>query len=257
MTPENDSDAHRTSVCPACGFPRGADARYCPRCGRPTLRHVKAQRARFEEESATHNRAIGAVAAVYAGTLAIVIATDLALGPRVDPTVDAGVTHGLFALCGLAGVGILGRNSWRETLGARTGLRGALLGLGGGLALFAVGFAYVWLLDRLVPGSGAVGIDIPFPLLVLGAAILPALVEEWLDRGVLWTACRRITSVRMTLLLTALLFALSHGIAWGQLGIPHRFVYGLILGWLRHRTGSLIPGILAHFVVNFLSITLA
>ena len=32
--------------------------------------------------------------------------------------------------------------------------------------------------------------------------------------------------------------------------VPHRFAMGLMLGWLRHRTGSLAPCVLAHALHN-------
>ena len=88
-------------------------------------------------------------------------------------------------------------------------------------------------------------------------AVLPALVEEWTDRGVLWLAIRPLVSERMTILATALVFAFMHGLDGSfLLGFPHRFVAGLLLGWLRARTGSLVPCILAHFLHNFLSLVL-
>jgi membrane protease YdiL (CAAX protease family) len=40
----------------------------------------------------------------------------------------------------------------------------------------------------------------------------------------------------------------------GGLELPHRFVTGLILGWLRLSTGSLAPCVLAHFVNNALAL---
>lgn len=69
-------------------------------------------------------------------------------------------------------------------------------------------------------------------------------------------ALRRITGQKGTIFATALLFAMSHGLGGGGLlRVPHRFLVGLILGWLRARSGSLWPGILAHAVLNTLAIT--
>jgi membrane protease YdiL (CAAX protease family) len=49
----------------------------------------------------------------------------------------------------------------------------------------------------------------------------------------------------------AALFAFLHGLNGGFfLEFPHRFVMGLMLGWLRARTGSLWPCVLAHFLHN-------
>jgi membrane protease YdiL (CAAX protease family) len=56
-------------------------------------------------------------------------------------------------------------------------------------------------------------------------------------------------------MITALLFALLHGLGGTDpFEIPHRFTGGLVLGWLRHRTASLLPCILAHLVHNLLAV---
>jgi membrane protease YdiL (CAAX protease family) len=39
--------------------------------------------------------------------------------------------------------------------------------------------------------------------------------------------------------------------------LPHRFATGLVLGWLRERSGSLAPSITAHFVNNALAVAWA
>ncbi len=100
------------------------------------------------------------------------------------------------------------------------------------------------------------GCELSYGQLWLAMVLFPVLSEEWLDRGVLWAALRRVTGVRATVLCTAILFALMHGLnGGGILEVPHRFVVGLGLGWLRLRSGSLLPGILAHALLNTLAIT--
>ena len=81
--------------------------------------------------------------------------------------------------------------------------------------------------------------------------LLPALIEEWMYRGVLWNALRPIAGRSITIVSTAVLFAFLHGLNGGFiLELPPRFVMGLLLGWLRARTGSLWPCVLAHFLHN-------
>ena len=48
---------------------------------------------------------------------------------------------------------------------------------------------------------------------------------------------------------SALLFGLFH---INPAQIPFAFLLGLLLGWLYHRTGSLLPGLLCHFINNAL-----
>ena len=47
-----------------------------------------------------------------------------------------------------------------------------------------------------------------------------------------------------------------HGPGGGTLGLPHRLVAGAVFGWLRLRSGSLVPGIAAHAVHNALALAL-
>ena len=56
-----------------------------------------------------------------------------------------------------------------------------------------------------------------------------------------------IAIVIMAPIVEELLFGLVHG-NWVQ--APFAFVIGLALGWMYYRTGSLLPGILMHFVNN-------
>ena len=48
--------------------------------------------------------------------------------------------------------------------------------------------------------------------------------------------------------IAAALFAIIHQ---SVVSMPVLFVVGLYLGWLRHRSGSLLPCVLAHFGHNF------
>lgn len=49
------------------------------------------------------------------------------------------------------------------------------------------------------------------------------------------------------IILTAILFALIHG---NPAQMPHAFLAGMLLGWLCYRSGSIIPGIVVHWVNN-------
>lgn len=57
---------------------------------------------------------------------------------------------------------------------------------------------------------------------------------------------------RTTLVLTSLPFGLLHCVT-ELLGFPHRFVAGIVFGWLRMRSGSLLPSIGAHAMNNALA----
>ena len=70
-----------------------------------------------------------------------------------------------------------------------------------------------------------------------------------------WRACESAMDVRATVLVTAVMFALLHGLnGLGWLELPSRFLYGVGFGVLRAHTGSLMPGIVAHCSVNALAL---
>jgi membrane protease YdiL (CAAX protease family) len=243
--------------CRRCGAELGRGARYCARCGSPTGEQARQIERAHREVVSKSGRAVGTLALVYGGVLAAVVVSFAVAGrsERLHPAML--LPYALFALAGYFGVRVLGRGAWRESLAGKPRLRDLPLGVLGGLAMFAVGWLYSVALRRLTGASSeAEGASPPVSLLLVDAVILPSLVEEWICRGVLWTASRRVASVTVTIAITALLFAMMHGVAWTLLGVPSRFAGGLVLGWLRARTGGLGAPVAAHFLNNLLAVAL-
>jgi sodium transport system permease protein len=92
------------------------------------------------------------------------------------------------------------------------------------------------------------------PALVLAAlSVVPALVEELFFRGYLFNALRTVARPLATVVGSAVLFGLFHlivvdSLMWERL--PITMLLGLLLGWMRWRTGSLLPGMLLHAAHN-------
>jgi membrane protease YdiL (CAAX protease family) len=93
---------------------------------------------------------------------------------------------------------------------------------------------------------------------LLGAAVVVPLGEEILFRGYVFGTLLRSWSGRRwgtagAYVLSALIFSLVHSLAATQgviaLLVP-TFVMGLVLAWALHRTGSLVPSIIAHAFNN-------
>lgn len=138
--------------------------------------------------------------------------------------------------------------------------RGAL----GGLALGLLGWLGLslpmsWLTDLFVPGqaeaaeqfSAALTLgEQPLVVLLLSAALLPAIAEELAFRGVVY---RLLGGTRAAVLGQAALFGLVHGSVYRLLPT---FALGLALGALRRRTGSVWPGVLAHALTNGILLSL-
>ncbi len=93
------------------------------------------------------------------------------------------------------------------------------------------------------------GLEGPFgiAILVMSGAIIPAMCEELIFRGILLDAFRRYWNSRRALVWTAGLFALFHGTLHQFLVT---FVLGLIMGWMALRSSSLIPPMVYHFANN-------
>ena len=101
---------------------------------------------------------------------------------------------------------------------------------------------------------------LPLPLLWGCLGLVPAISEELLFRGFLWSALRRRFGPVPTWLLTSLVFSLMHVLSPAML-TPERFLpsllLGLVLGWIAWQSGSVLPGILLHAVHNTLLVTVS
>lgn len=87
-------------------------------------------------------------------------------------------------------------------------------------------------------------------LFFISVAVLPAILEEALFRGVIMQHLRRYGDM-FALVISSLLFALAHG---NLVQIPYAFLLGLLIGYFVLYSGSLIPGIVMHLVNNGTSV---
>lgn len=84
-----------------------------------------------------------------------------------------------------------------------------------------------------------------------GALLVAPVVEELMFRGYLWEVLRRVGGAPTAWLVTSALFAAIHGEPERVLGtLPG----ALLLGWLRLASGSVAPGIVAHFAYNLVAV---
>ena len=89
-------------------------------------------------------------------------------------------------------------------------------------------------------------------LLVL--ALIPAVCEELVFRGFLFAGLQRDSGHMRAILLTSILFGLSHGVLQQTITAS---VIGMLLGWLAFRTGGVACTIVFHCVHNSISMLLA
>ena len=92
------------------------------------------------------------------------------------------------------------------------------------------------------------------PLVLLLISLGP-LVEELLFRGALLSALLQRWRVLPSVLITSALFALVHlaGLDFHWYALPQLFLLALLLAWLRLRSGSIWPAVVAHGTNNLLA----
>jgi membrane protease YdiL (CAAX protease family) len=87
--------------------------------------------------------------------------------------------------------------------------------------------------------------------LVASICLEPAIFEEIAFRGIIQGSLQRVLGPAEALIVSALMFGILH---LSIVSLPHLLVLGFLLGWLRLRTQSLLPGMALHFCHNFLVI---
>jgi membrane protease YdiL (CAAX protease family) len=103
--------------------------------------------------------------------------------------------------------------------------------------------------------GGNTPLSLRLPLVLVVVCVGP-LVEELLFRGVLLSALMRRWPVGWAVAGSSLLFALVHlpGLEYQWYALPNLLLLALLLAWLRLRSGSILPAVLAHGVNNLLAV---
>jgi membrane protease YdiL (CAAX protease family) len=180
------------------------------------------------------------------------------------------VQNAIFMLVPALRIGVIRREPLAE-IGFRAPNPGRLimLGLGMGLVMYAgsialsLAFAQFGIQQNQAEQfrkqfSLAPGDTFGQALFFIGGALLAPIGEETLFRGYVFNAIRTTFSskpwgVALSYLASALVFAVIHisGVTEGAVAlIVPIFFIALVLAWGMHRTGSLVPGIVAHVFFN-------
>jgi sodium transport system permease protein len=94
----------------------------------------------------------------------------------------------------------------------------------------------------------------PFWSVLFCLAALPAITEELVFRGFLFSGLERSNGHLRAILATSILFGLSHGVLQQSIAAG---LMGLLLGWIAARSGSVLTAMLFHLFHNSLSLGLS
>ena len=93
-----------------------------------------------------------------------------------------------------------------------------------------------------------------FYTVLIGACLTGPIIEELFFRGVFWRFCERISNKHYAFFATSIFFAFAHADPHHIVGV---FPVGIFIGWLRLRSNSIFPAMLAHIVNNtFISLSI-
>ena len=179
------------------------------------------------------------VAEVYAS---VVVAAAIVLGRRLPAVIalNRAPGHAFTLAC----VGVVG------AYGATAGIHALLAPLIGAWS------DVVELLRAIGSDDGRLATAGPgvAAIILLRACCLAPLGEELLFRGAFFTWLRQHCNAPLTIVLTAMAFA---GIHMYPPLLPLGFASGVVFGWIRERSNSIAPAIVAHVAHNVLMVAYA
>lgn len=116
--------------------------------------------------------------------------------------------------------------------------------------LFLLLFILIGIFEEYVPLPNLfkwMNIDFTTPSTIIAAVIVAPIGEEIIFRGMITKLLLEEYRPTKAILISALIFGIIH---FNPAQIPGAFIIGILFGWLYYRTGSIIPGIVLHFINN-------
>lgn len=241
--------------CARCGTKLSTAGESCEKCAARAARtdsHVHAQM--FEVESAS----LSSVLTLYFLLLAIIVALNITLkvaGPEPSPSFQAMgdlIASGAMSLV-IVWFSIRERRSILPSLGCSGGWKWLVAAPFLAVVSFVASSALLWLITRALPmpnvqySESYVASGYGWWSALAMIAVHPAIFEELAFRGVIRSALRRTLSGREAAIVTAMLFAILH---LNVVSFPNLLVMGLLLGFVREKSGSLYPCMILHACHN-------
>jgi uncharacterized protein len=94
----------------------------------------------------------------------------------------------------------------------------------------------------------------PFVANFVVVAVAAPIVEELVFRGLGFGLLTTVTGPWPAVILTGLIFGLAHGLV---IALPVLALFGVVLAWLRWKTGSIYPSMIVHGIFNAVALIFA
>jgi membrane protease YdiL (CAAX protease family) len=239
-------------ACAKCGAELRTDAAFCARCGTRISDVAQEPRPLLVEAEPSTDRSgeLRVVGWLYG----LLLLTSLVFGitQSADPDADVGTWYTLVAGAVIVVFAVRYRGEIRELFRPALGLHALkMLAIAASIQFVLLGTVFYLLVKTGVPFERITD-EIQrhhysvWQLLAL-YSLAPAVFEEIAFRGVIFGRLRAVLGDREGWLVQAALFSVLH---LSPVIFPTHFAMGLIFGWLRMRTGSLIPGMILHATWN-------
>lgn len=253
-----NSEPAEVAHCAKCGVALRTDAAFCARCGtRVSAEELPLAVSEAADPAAERWQDLRIVGWLYG----LLLATSLCFGIayHVKPTGDFDPWYSLVFAIVIFGFVIPHGSEIRALLRPSTFDRNARQKLAiATVVQFVLLGAVFWLLEQTSIPFERVTDEMQlhhytlWQLLAL-YSLAPAVYEEIAFRGIIFDRLQRVLGEREGWLVQAALFSVLH---LSPVIFPTHFAMGLIFGWLRMRTGSLIPGMILHAAWNAANILL-
>ncbi len=251
--PPSPIAATAVRFCRTCGAPWESDWESCPHCAARSVNSNDAQaifqRERGDVRSATF--LYFSLLSVSVISLFVAIARQREFGVVGELVIETLMSIIVVAWCAVG---------WRELLPLlRSPARPVwfILAILAAIPTFVIAHFAVAGLHKMFDVESLRYLDsyrqegYGFRWAVLGMCVQPAIFEELAFRGTILGALQRVLESNEALFVSAAMFAILH---LSVASIPHLFLLGFVLGWIRLRSGSILPGMLLHFTHNLLAI---
>lgn len=246
--------------CPYCGQALDERIYFCPRCARP-YKHpdtmLPASLPKYEDtETRLRTKAGPAWTVFFVYMIVIVLGSMIAMAAWGDEDAEPMFLLLDFAL--LVTTIVCTARFWKDLkpLFGRLGLfqPWAWFGLALLVPLLALNYGYHSFLVELLSAEKEDFTDYFSskwgPIIFI--CVMPAIVEEIAFRGIIQDQFEKVVSPKVAILVASLVFSAAH---FNILSAPYLALVGVLLGWLKWKTGSLYPAMVAHFLHNYVVVT--